>query len=51
VVVGDADQVDAERVRAEQVNFIAMAALTSPLAVAAKIRHGHEPAAATIEPL
>jgi tRNA-specific 2-thiouridylase len=35
---------------AEQVNLISVPALTGPLAVAAKIRHTHEPAAATIEP-
>jgi tRNA-specific 2-thiouridylase len=51
VVVGDADQVDVERIRAEQVNFIAIAALPGPLAVTAKIRHSQEPGAATIEPL
>ena len=37
--------------RAEQVNLISIPVLTGPLAVAAKIRHSHEPAAATIEPL
>jgi tRNA-uridine 2-sulfurtransferase len=51
VVVGDADRVNVERIRAEQVNFIAIDALSGPLAVAAKIRHSHEPAAATIQPL
>jgi tRNA-specific 2-thiouridylase len=51
VVVGHAGEVEVEVIRAEQVNFIAIAALTGPLAVAAKIRHSHEPAAATIEPV
>ena len=51
VVVGDGDQVEVDRLRAGDVNFIAISALTGPLAVAAKIRHSHEPAAATIEPL
>src|SRR6266849_7798587 len=51
VVVGGAADGGVESLRAEQVNFISMPALTGPLAVAAKIRHTHEPAAATIEPL
>jgi tRNA-uridine 2-sulfurtransferase len=51
VVVGGADDGGVESLRAEQVNLISVPALTGPLAVAAKIRHTHEPAAATIEPL
>jgi tRNA-specific 2-thiouridylase len=51
VVVGGAADEGVEALRAEQVNFISVPALTGPLAVAAKIRHTHEPAAATIEPL
>jgi tRNA-specific 2-thiouridylase len=51
VVVGDAAEGDVESLRAEQVNLVSIPALTGPLAVAAKIRHTHEPAAATIEPL
>jgi tRNA-specific 2-thiouridylase len=51
VVVGEADRVEVEQLRAEQVNLIARPTLSGPLAVAAKIRHSHEPAAATIEPL
>jgi tRNA-specific 2-thiouridylase len=51
VVVGGAGEVEVEQIRAEQVNLIAVPALAGPLAVAAKIRHSHEPAAATIEPL
>ncbi|HEY7435942.1 MAG TPA: tRNA 2-thiouridine(34) synthase MnmA [Methylomirabilota bacterium] len=51
VVVGEAEDGGVEELRAEQVNFISVPALTGPLAVAAKIRHTHEPAAATIEPL
>jgi tRNA-specific 2-thiouridylase len=35
---------------AEQANFISIAGLTGPLAVTAKIRHGHTPAPAVIEP-
>jgi tRNA-specific 2-thiouridylase len=51
VVVGGADDGGVESLRAEQVNLISVPALAGPLAVAAKIRHTHEPAAATIEPL
>jgi tRNA-specific 2-thiouridylase len=50
LVVGEAAAVEVDRLRAEQVNLISVPALTGPLAVAAKIRHSHEPAAATIEP-
>jgi len=50
LVVGDATAVEVDRLRAEQVNFIAIPALRGPLAVTAKIRHSHEPAPATIEP-
>lgn len=51
VVVGEAGELEVEGIRAEQVNLIAIAGLTGPLAVAAKIRHSHEPAPAIIEPL
>ena len=51
VVVGPAADGAAEQIVAEDVNLIGIAELTGPLAVAAKIRHTHEPAAATIEPL
>jgi tRNA-specific 2-thiouridylase len=50
LVVGEAGAVEVDRLRAEQVNLIAIPALSGPLAVAAKIRHSHEPAPATIEP-
>jgi tRNA-specific 2-thiouridylase len=50
LVVGEAAAVEVDRLRAEQVNLIAIPALTGPLAVAAKIRHTHEPAPAVIEP-
>jgi len=49
--VGGAGDVGVDSLRAEQVNFISVPVLTGPLAVAAKIRHTHAPAAATIEPL
>jgi tRNA-specific 2-thiouridylase len=50
VVVGGADEVEVDVILAEQPNFISIPALESRLAVEAKIRHTHEPAAATIEP-
>jgi tRNA-specific 2-thiouridylase len=50
LVVGEAAAVEVDRLEAEQVNLIAVPGLTGRLAVAAKIRHSHEPAAATIEP-
>lgn len=49
VVVGGAEEGGVECLRVEQVNLISIPALCGPLAVAAKIRHTHEPAAATIE--
>ena len=45
LVVGEAAAVEVDRLRAEQVNLISVPALTGPLAVTAKIRHSHEPAA------
>ncbi len=51
VVVGTDDEGAVEELQAEDVNLISVPALTGRLAVAAKIRHTHEPAAATIEPL
>ena len=51
VVVGEAEEGAVEQIVAEDVNLIGFAALDGPLAVAAKIRHTHEPAAATLEPL
>ena len=51
LVVGEAAAVEVDRLEAEQVNLIAVPGLTGRLAVAAKIRHSHEPAPATIEPV
>jgi len=48
VVVGGTDEVETDRLWAEQVNLIAVATLDAPLAVTAKIRHGHVPAPAVI---
>jgi tRNA-specific 2-thiouridylase len=50
VVVGEAAAVEVDELQAEQVNLIAIRALTGPLAVTAKIRHSHEPASATVAP-
>ena len=49
VVVGGENEVEVDRLWAEQVNLIARAALEGPMPVTAKIRHGHVPAKATIE--
>lgn len=51
VVVGDAHDVDAETLVAEQTNWIAIERLEGALAVTAQIRHRHEPARATLWPL
>src|SRR5262245_6717859 len=48
VVVGGADEVATDRLWAEQVNLIAVAARDGPLRVSAKIRHSHVPAPAVI---
>ena len=50
LVVGPAGAVEVERIWAEQVNLIALEALSRPIRVAARIRHGHVPAPATVEP-
>jgi len=48
VTVGEAAELDRGRLVATSVNFIACAPPRSPLRVAAKIRHSHEPAPATV---
>ena len=48
VVVGGADELEADGLWAERVNLISIPFLEGPLAVTAKIRHGHVPAPATI---
>ena len=50
VVVGEAGEVEADTLVAEQVNWIAIDRLEGPLAVTAQIRHRHTPAPATIRP-
>ena len=51
VRVGEAPDLDSDRVMAETVNFIACDPPRSALRVEAKIRHGHRPAAATVQAL
>ena len=48
VTVGEAAELERGRLVATSVNFIACAPPSSPLRVAAKIRHSHEPAPATV---
>jgi len=48
VRVGEARDLDSDRVVAEAVNFIACEPPRTPLRVEAKIRHSHRPAAATV---
>ena len=50
VVVGEAREVEAETVSAEQVNWIAIERLEGSLEVTAQIRHRHKPAPATVRP-
>jgi tRNA-uridine 2-sulfurtransferase len=51
VTVGDADDLERERLVVGRVNFLAGRAPTTPLRVHAKIRHNHEPAAAMVRAL
>ena len=51
VTVGPASELDRARLVATEVNFIACDAPAGPLRVAAKIRHSHQPAAATVRAL
>jgi tRNA-specific 2-thiouridylase len=51
VVVGDDVELRSHVCEVRDVNWISFAALESPVRAAVKIRHRHEPAAATIEPL
>jgi tRNA-specific 2-thiouridylase len=50
VVVGPPEDLEADRLWAEQVNLISVAALAAPLAVEAKIRHSQAPVGATLHP-
>jgi tRNA-specific 2-thiouridylase len=51
VTVGGAAELERDRLVATAVNFIACAPPTSPLRVAAKIRHSHQPAPAIVRAL
>src|SRR5438128_2125430 len=51
VVVGTAEALEQARLTADQANFIACDPPQAPLRVAAKIRHNHAPAPATIRAL
>jgi len=51
VTVGDATELERSRLVATAVNFIACAPPSGPLRVAAKIRHSHQPAPATVRAL
>jgi tRNA-uridine 2-sulfurtransferase len=50
VTVGSNDELLSPKLVARDMNWIAIEALREPLRVRAKIRHRHEPAAATVEP-
>jgi tRNA-uridine 2-sulfurtransferase len=51
VVVGDDVELRSESCEVRDVNWISFAVLESPVRATVKIRHRHEPAAATIEPI
>jgi tRNA-specific 2-thiouridylase len=51
VIVGGATDLERDRLEVGQVNFIAGAPPAAPLRVTARIRHNHEPAAATVQML
>jgi tRNA-specific 2-thiouridylase len=50
VIVGDATDLEQDRLVVSRVNFIDGAEATGPLRVTARIRHNHAPAAATVSP-
>ena len=51
VIVGDDAELRSDSCDVQDVNWISMAALEAPVRAAVKIRHRHDPAAATIEPV
>ncbi len=51
VVVGEEVKLHTRTARARDVNWISMATVRDPIQVLAKMRHRHEPAAATVSPL
>jgi tRNA-specific 2-thiouridylase len=50
VVVGAEEDLFSRELRADRVNWISIAELTEPMRVTIKVRHRHEPAAATLSP-
>ena len=51
VVVGDGEQLSSRSLRAKRLNWIAVEQPTSVIRVGVKIRHRHQPASATVEPI
>jgi tRNA-specific 2-thiouridylase len=51
VIVGDDAELRSSSCEARDVNWIALEQLSAPVRVTVKIRHRHEPATATVEPL
>ena len=51
VVVGDDAELRSESCEVRDINWISFAVLEAPVRATVKIRHRHEPAAATVEPL
>jgi len=51
VVVGSGDELMAKTLRARKLNWVSISELREPMRVKAKIRHRHEAASATIEPM
>ncbi len=50
VIVGDDGELRSESCEVRDVNWISFAALETPMRATVKIRHRHDPAAATVEP-
>jgi tRNA-uridine 2-sulfurtransferase len=50
VTIGADEELTTRNLRANRVNWISIPALTAPMRVKIKIRHRHEPAAATLQP-
>jgi len=50
VIVGPEEELFSRELRADRLNWISIAELTEPMRVTIKVRHRHEPAAATLSP-
>jgi len=50
VVIGSEEELYSRELRAERVNWISIPELTEPIRVTIKVRHRHEPSAATLSP-